>query len=103
MSSTEKLDVTDTPISQTFIADGSKSRMIIPPFQREYSWGEDQIEDFWNDNIKNGEVSSFIGSILVNPVDVKGQRHKDFEIVDGQQRITSIFLIKSALRDYWKK
>ena len=100
MSSTEKMKVSAAPISQTFIADGSKSRMIIPPFQREYSWGEDQIEDFWNDNIKSGETTSFIGTILVNPVSVKGQRHDDYEVVDGQQRITTIFLIKCALRDF---
>mgnify|MGYP001301625078 CR=1 FL=1 len=106
MSSTQKLDVTDTPINETFIANRSKSIMFVPPYQREYSWNEDNISDFWFDNINTDDASiNFLGSILVHQSSNKKKRGtvEEFEIIDGQQRITTITLILCAIRDYAKE
>jgi uncharacterized protein with ParB-like and HNH nuclease domain len=63
------------------------NRFKVPIFQRDYSWSETHWDDLWLD-ILNGMQSGskhYMGSIvLIN----KGKR--DFEIIDGQQRITTV-------------
>lgn len=67
----------------------------IPRFQRPYSWEKDHISEFWNDSIVENETDYFIGSIVVYKQD-----DETFGIVDGQQRLTTITMILSALRDF---
>ena len=70
----------------------------IPRFQRPYSWEKDEVENFWNDITKNNSPEYFIGSMVVY------QDNKPyFGIVDGQQRLTTITLILSAIRDAFIK
>lgn len=66
----------------------------IPRFQRPYSWGEAQLEDFWDDIVIENEEDYFIGSVVVFP-----GSEGVLEIVDGQQRITTITIVLAALRD----
>ncbi|CAB9495348.1 DUF262 domain-containing protein [Alteromonas macleodii] len=66
----------------------------IPRFQRPYSWEKDEVENFWNDITKNNSPEYFIGSMVVYQ-DSKPY----FGIVDGQQRLTTITLVLSAIRD----
>lgn len=65
----------------------------IPRFQRPYSWDKDNIEDFWNDVIKNKIGQYFLGSMVVY---VKGGYRY---LVDGQQRLTTITILLAVLRD----
>ena len=70
----------------------------IPNYQRPYSWNQDNVSDLVNDindAFENGVKEYFIGSIITIEKDVK----KQFEVVDGQQRLTTITLIFSALRN----
>ncbi|WOC24909.1 DUF262 domain-containing protein [Pseudoalteromonas sp. N1230-9] len=70
----------------------------IPRFQRPYSWEKDEVENFWDDITKNTSPEYFIGSMVVY------QDNKPyFGIVDGQQRLTTITLILSAIRDAFIK
>lgn len=63
---------------------------VIPTYQREYSWRVDNCQALINDIIEN-DSNYFIGSIIwIN--DTK-------EIIDGQQRLTSISLLMVALYD----
>ena len=87
---------------QTFFTD---KKYIIPRYQREYSWGKEQLEDFYSDivsNIKedNGiyEIQEyFFGTvILVGKMD---KTNKPIEVIDGQQRITTITIFLSVLSD----
>ena len=73
----------------------------IPNYQRPYSWNQDNVSDLVNDindAFENGVKEYFIGSIITIEKDVK----KQFEVVDGQQRLTTITLIFSALRNLIK-
>jgi len=70
----------------------------IPRFQRPYSWEKDEVENFWNDVVKDTAPEYFIGSMVVYQ-DTKPY----FGIVDGQQRLTTITLILSAIRDAFIK
>ena len=69
--------------------DGAK-KLIVPPYQRAYSWGELQWKNFWEDVYYHSPGQKyFFGTILIKELD----KHGDFErlhIVDGQQRITTI-------------
>lgn len=70
----------------------------IPNYQRPYVWDSDQVEELL-DCIEKAcnkkEESYFLGSIVCK----HAEKDKDFELLDGQQRITTIFLIFAALRD----
>lgn len=78
-------------------------KYIVPRFQREYSWGEDEVTELWKDLISNiatkkGKLDNqeyFIGSLVL----VGEDRSTEFKIVDGQQRLTTIMMLLSALVD----
>jgi uncharacterized protein with ParB-like and HNH nuclease domain len=68
----------------------------IPRFQRPYSWDRENVEDFWADTVSNDEPDYFIGSMVA----YKTQAHSEvFFLVDGQQRLTTITLFLSAIRN----
>jgi uncharacterized protein with ParB-like and HNH nuclease domain len=66
----------------------------IPRFQRPYSWESEHIDDFWVDAVANLDGGYFIG-----PMVVYRDNERDYGIVDGQQRLTTITLILAAIRD----
>lgn len=69
---------------------------VIPNYQRQYSWVNEQLEELWNDlyesYINAPDECYFLGSIVV--VD-DGQGHH--ELVDGQQRITTLMIMLNVL------
>lgn len=70
----------------------------IPRFQRPYSWEKDHIQDFWTDIVIDNEDDYFIGSMVVYK-----QEKGYFGIVDGQQRMTTITIFLSVLRNVMKE
>ena len=78
---------------------GQKVKFLIPEYQRPYSWSDDEIitlfDDLWDFSIDhtkpNGAKSYFLGSVVSYTED--GLR----QIIDGQQRITSLFLLLRAI------
>jgi len=70
-----------------------------PRYQRPYSWEREQVEEFWEDTIKNAERDYFIGSVVV----FKGKGDPAYSIVDGQQRLTTITMVLCALRNALQK
>ncbi|WRB57786.1 DUF262 and DUF1524 domain-containing protein [Helicobacter pylori] len=87
-----------------FIKDNQKNQLVIPIYQRLYSWEKEQCKQLWDDIIKIGGDDKmdghFIGSILYV---LDGFTHSDnaLLIIDGQQRLTTITLLLTALRDHW--
>lgn len=66
--------------------------LSVPEYQRPYKWSKETALVFFNDtyNACLEEISEYrIGSIILH----KGKNDKDYKIVDGQQRITTIMLI----------
>lgn len=92
-----------TPLLK-FIKDNQKNQLVIPIYQRVYSWEKEQCKQLWDDIIKIGGDDKmdghFIGSILYV---LDGITHSDnaLLIIDGQQRLTTITLLLTALRDHW--
>ncbi|MGT0091402.1 DUF262 and DUF1524 domain-containing protein [Helicobacter pylori] len=91
-----------TPLLK-FIKDNQKNQLVIPIYQRLYSWEKEQCKELWDDIIKiggNDQMNGhFIGSILYV---LDGITHSDnaLLIIDGQQRLTTITLLLTALRDH---
>ncbi len=61
----------------------------VPPFQRDYSWTEDEWDDLWQDIAglfeDDGEPAHYMGYLVLQSSD-----SKRFDIIDGQQRLTTI-------------
>lgn len=66
----------------------------IPRFQRPYSWTRENIQEFWNDVVRDNPVDYFIGSMVVFK-----DGSQRFGVVDGQQRLTTIMILLAAIRN----
>jgi len=70
----------------------------IPPYQRPYSWEKGNVEqlvdDVWEAYLENNE-EYFIGSLIT----IEREKGRLYEVVDGQQRLTTLNLLFSRLRD----
>ena len=76
--------------------DGSDKRFIIPLYQRNYDWKEDNCEQLFQDLIKlhnSDRKSHFFGSIVSS---IQSGTEDRF-IIDGQQRITTVSLLLIAM------
>lgn len=77
-------------------------KYIIPRFQREYSWEQTEHTMFWEDlcnQIKVVEDNIIYSDYFIGALVLVGDDSKDekFSVVDGQQRLTTITIIFSAL------
>lgn len=89
------------------IDDLFKDFYFVPHYQREFVWNQDNVEQFLEDIDRERTDSIappeyFIGSIVVCR-SKDGTDGKLFELIDGQQRMTTLFLILCALRSHLKK
>ena len=99
------------PADKTITAKLKSGRQfMIPRFQRDYSWEKKNSEEFLDDIIKcltcrDGklEISSyFLGTMLfIGNFDEKSD--KEIQVVDGQQRITTITILFSAISDIFRE
>lgn len=70
----------------------------IPKYQRDYAWEKKNLDDLWGDlleakNASNDSMGHFLGTIVV----AKDQNSDVYHIIDGQQRSTTIFMLRYAL------
>lgn len=70
----------------------------IPPYQRRYSWEEKQQLDLFNDLLEAFETRSihFLGTLSLQLTNIKGF-DAYYNIIDGQQRFTTLLLLYSCL------
>ncbi len=74
----------------------------IPAFQRDFSWTKEQCEDLWEDlkNLLDGQFKAhFIGPMVV--IRQGDNNQKNYLVIDGQQRLTTLQMIIALLRDHW--
>ena len=80
---------------------GNGRRFKVPPFQRDYSWSEEQWEDLWNDILAlrtTADDRHYMGALVVEPVS-----DREFLIIDGQQRLATLSLIALVVIDRLRK
>lgn len=73
---------------------GGGKKFLVPQFQRDYSWNEDNWEDLWIDiRQAEKEISThYMGSIVLQNND-----GKTFKIIDGQQRFSTLSILILAI------
>lgn len=106
-----KIHAIDRTISDIFSPKNVK--YVVPRFQREYSWKRSQILELWRDintNIKTIKCEYKVEEYFIGPLVLIGDGDstrididKEFQIVDGQQRLTTITIILSAIVQAFKK
>ncbi|MGX9135478.1 DUF262 domain-containing protein [Rummeliibacillus sp. JY-2-4R] len=72
-----------------------KYNYIVPIYQRNYAWEEKQIDQLIEDidgAIGHGKENYFLGNLIVNQTD-----NNLFEVIDGQQRLTTLYLLERFL------
>jgi len=77
----------------------SDSFYQIPDYQRPYKWTDDQVEQLWDDlweSYTNAEPNYFLGSLITA---TPSEQSKYLDIVDGQQRITTLMILFAVVRD----
>ncbi len=85
---------------ETLLGSGKTKPFVIPEYQRPYAWTDEQVEtlfeDLWEFTATSGgterEGSYFLGSVVSYE-----NKNGEQEIIDGQQRITSLFLLLRAI------
>lgn len=70
----------------------------IPRFQRPYSWTQENIQEFWDDVVRERPEDYFIGSMVVFK-----EGSQRYGVVDGQQRLTTITILLAVLRNKFQK
>ena len=80
----------------------SGNRFKIPNYQRKYSWTDTETRALWQDieeNINN-DIGHFIGTLSFKQNQVAGlETDILYDIIDGQQRMTTLFILLKALID----
>ena len=87
-------------------------RYVVPLYQRAYVWNEeDQWQPLWDDIERQAEGcltsatsiprrSHFLGAVVLNVQKIVGSAVARSEVIDGQQRLTTLQLFIAALRDF---
>ncbi len=87
-----------------FIGKSQEKQFVIPVYQRLYSWEKEQCKQLWDDIVKTGGSDQmeghFIGSIVFVHDGIYSTDHNELLIIDGQQRLTTITLLLTALRNH---
>ena len=89
---------------------GSTNNFKVPDYQRSYSWQDDQVEQLWED-IYNSYIDNkdredkenyFLGSVVTVKAQKNQKEYKNYQdIVDGQQRLTTLMILFCVVRDLY--
>lgn len=88
MSEQKKVNVDSKPVDK-MLQDG---QFLIPLYQRDYAWGREEIYQLLRDLSQTGERTYYLGTLVVM------QRGDMLEVVDGQQRLTTLTLLYRYLK-----
>ncbi len=94
------IEAGEKPLGDIF---GDKYKFRIPSYQRPYAWTTEQAGELFNDLLnacpETGDIQDaapyFLGSIVL----IKDPQRPEADVVDGQQRLTTLTILLSALRD----
>lgn len=86
----------ENPINEIKVSEiFDNSQYMVPIYQRNYAWENDEIKqliDDINDAITQDNKKYFLGTLIVNK-----RKNGIFEVIDGQQRLTTLYLIKKYI------
>lgn len=92
----QQLEAHEMPLHKIFCSDFD---FIIPDYQRPYAWEVEQARQLLDDLVealgRNEDEPYFLGSIVL----VKEKGNARAEVIDGQQRLTTLTIVLAVLRD----
>lgn len=82
----------------------SQRRYFVPPYQRGYRWTPDEVRDLLDDirqfaGNASGDAEEFY---CLQPLVVRRMKSDQWEVIDGQQRLTTIYLITRYINEMWR-
>ena len=93
------MKITPTSLSISQLLSTESEQFVIPAYQRRYSWQDKQVKELFDDiNHLEGGETHLLGSIVCLTGD-HGAGINSLELVDGQQRTTTIMLFLDAIED----
>ena len=93
------MKITPSPLTISQLFSSMKEQFYIPAYQRRYAWGEKQLGELFDDiNYLKQEDTHLLSTVLFL-TDLYNADINQLEIVDGQQRLTSISILLMAIRD----
>ena len=87
------MTINNNIILDTKLVGEIKGEFVVPSYQRGYRWGEDEVIRLLDDIYQNGK-----NNYCLQPVVVR-KRDESFELVDGQQRLTTLYLIYKYMKN----
>ncbi len=91
---TKKISGSEYPIAKIF---SSEFDYVIPPYQRPYAWTIDETSELFQDlldfYLNEQDEGYFLGSIVL----IKEETKPNAEVIDGQQRLTTLTILLAAL------
>ncbi len=92
----KSLPLEERSIYQLYLESQETKTYMIPVYQRNYAWEEDEItalvKDIYDSSIKNSNAPYYIGTLVTYK-----RGDSVYEVIDGQQRLTTIYIILKAL------
>lgn len=92
----KSLPLEERSIYQLYLESQEMKTYMIPVYQRNYAWEEDEItalvKDIYDSSIKNSNTPYYIGTLVTYK-----RGDSVYEVIDGQQRLTTIYIILKAL------
>lgn len=92
----KKLPLEEMSISDVYMNSQNTITYSIPVYQRNYAWEEEQItalvKDVYDSWQKNSSAPYYIGTLVTYR-----RNDREYEVIDGQQRLTTVYLIIKAM------
>lgn len=96
-------------IGKLFVKDVFQKWYRIPEYQRPYVWGDDQViellDDVYRARQSNPDSQYFLGSMVLKKSEKQDgtTKYEEYDLLDGQQRLITLFLITAVVRDLTPK
>lgn len=84
-------------ILETKLVGDVKGEFYIPSYQRGYRWGVDEVNRLLDDIYTNGDKNYCLQPVVVR------RRGNQFELIDGQQRLTTIYILLQYIKKEFKE
>lgn len=88
--------LTAKPVALSEVLSNGK-RYLVPPFQRDYAWGNDEWSELWSDILAlhhaTPDSNHYLGALVLQ---LTGER-SDSKIIDGQQRLVTLSILALAV------
>lgn len=71
------------------------TRFVVPAFQRDYAWGDDQWDELWQDVVRISEGDKRASTHFLGPIVLQERTGRDREllVIDGQQRLVTLSVL----------